>query len=508
VNGAGTGPAPRPAYDRGMTVEPVLPAVVRRRLATVSPDPTSWLATAFVAMLAGVLRFAGLRYPPSQIFDEVYYANEAQDLIKYSVEWHPDTNAPEYVVHPPLGKWLIALGELMFGHNSLGWRFSAAVVGTLSIVLIVRIGRRLFRSTVLGCAAGLLVSLDGMHFVLSRSALLDIFLMLFVVAAFGCVLLDRDWRRARWLAEIAAGRGGQPRLGVPWWRLAAAVMLGCACAVKLSGAFFVPALILLMLMWEVGLRRAVGSRAPWRYASANVLGWSVAVGVVALSVYVASWTGWFLTDTGWNRHGLAARGQSEPPVLGALANLWQYHKDVYTFHHGLNKPHEYQSWPWQWLLMGRPVAFYRVYNQPCGADKCVAHVLLLGNPLLWWSFVPALAGAAWFGIGRRDRRAAAIGIMLAAALLPWFWYHYDGGRTMYVFYALPALPFLVFAVVYVLGMLMGPATDDRRLVGAVIAGAYILLIAACFAYFHPLYVGESIPFDDWWDRMLLGRRWA
>jgi dolichyl-phosphate-mannose--protein O-mannosyl transferase len=160
------------------------------------------------------------------------------------------------------------------------------------------------------------------------------------------------------------------------------------------------------------------------------------------------------------------------------------------------------------------VAFYWDATQPCDSDRCAAEVLLLGNPLLWWSFIPALAGLTWFGIARRDKRAGAIGLMIAAGLLPWFWYHYDGGRTMFVFYALPALPFLILAVVYVLGAIMGPSAPpgtgapDRRMIGAVVLGVYVLAVAAAFAYFHPIYVGESIPYEAWWDRMLLGRRWV
>jgi dolichyl-phosphate-mannose--protein O-mannosyl transferase len=79
---------------------------------------------------------------------------------------------------------------------------------------------------------------------------------------------------------------------------------------------------------------------------------------------------------------------------------------------------------------------------------------------------------------------------------------------MYVFYALPALPFLIMAVIYVLGSVMGPAGGDRRMIGSVVAGGFVLLVAAVFAYFHPIYVGESIPYDAWWDRMLLGRLWV
>src|SRR6266542_3972613 len=211
------------------------PEPVRDRLARRLPaDPYSWLATGVVVFVAAVLRFVGISHPRGKVFDEVYYATEGAELFQHGVEWRPESNTGDYVVHPPLGKWLIGLGELVLGQNETGWRISAAVAGVLSILIVPRIARRLFQSTVLGCAAGLLMALDGMHFVLSRSALLDIFLMLFVVAAFGCLVMDRDQRRRRWLRALddgldvnRSGPAGRPKLGVPGWRLAAGVMIGC-----------------------------------------------------------------------------------------------------------------------------------------------------------------------------------------------------------------------------------------------------------------------------------------
>ncbi len=105
--------------------------------------------------------------------------------------------------------------------------------------------------------------------------------------------------------------------------------------------------------------------------------------------------------------------------------------------------------------------------------------------------------------------------MIAAGLLPWFWYHYDGGRTMFVFYALPALPFLILAVVYALGAVMTPtggvATGDRRtdrqVVGTIAVGVYLVLVVLCFAWFHPIFTGQLIPYDSWQSRMWLGSRW-
>jgi len=99
-----------------------VPDAVRARLATVASDPMSWLATGFVVAVGAILRLAGLGFPGSKIFDEVYYATEADELLHYGVEWKPENNAGDYVVHPPLGKWCIALGEWLFGYDSFGWR--------------------------------------------------------------------------------------------------------------------------------------------------------------------------------------------------------------------------------------------------------------------------------------------------------------------------------------------------------------------------------------------------
>ncbi|ATO15127.1 phospholipid carrier-dependent glycosyltransferase [Micromonospora sp. WMMA2032] len=529
-----------------------IPAAVRRRLATVDDRigrGQAWLATAVVVAIAAILRFVGLSHPPGKIFDETYYAKDAYGLIDRGVEWNYKDNGPSYVVHPPLGKWLIGLGEWAFGYQDaetnisvpghlvttapeFGWRFGAALAGTVSVLLLVRIGRRMFRSTVLGCAAGLLLALDGFHLVLSRSAILDIFLLLFVLAAFGALVLDRDARRRRWARALEAGldptlrgRAGRPASGWrdwPWWRFAAGVLLGCACAVKWSGLYFVPAIALLVLLWEVGVRRSAGVRHPWRDAVLDELPWLLVAGVLMVATYVATWSGWLLSDDGYYR--LAARypntpGLSDTPVIGPLINLWEYHKAAYGFHTQLDDPHKYQSWPWQWLLLGRPVAFYWSGDGNCGASSCASEVLLLGTPLLWWSFLPALAATVWLGLARRDWRAGAILLSVAAGLLPWFWFALDG-RTMFSFYAAPAVPFLVLAVVYVLGAIATPApvsatapppsaeqVGDRRLVGGIIAGAYVLLVALCFGYFYPVFVGRLLPYADWSARMWLDGRW-
>ena len=94
-------------------------AVIRRRLDAYDHrlDPWSWAATAVVVGIAAILRLVGLAHPPGKIFDEIYYAKDAWGLLDKGVEWNYKDGTPSYVVHPPLGKWLIALGQWAFGYQ-------------------------------------------------------------------------------------------------------------------------------------------------------------------------------------------------------------------------------------------------------------------------------------------------------------------------------------------------------------------------------------------------------
>src|SRR5215475_9812438 len=213
-------------------------AALRARM--VPPMPGSafwgWVGPLLVTALGAFLRFNRFSVPGSVIFDETYYVPDAFGILRFGVEHnyvgnrnaliargdtHIFSSGGEFVVHPPFGKILIAGGEWAFGLTPFGWRFAVAVVGSLAILLLARIARRMTRSTLLGCVAGLLLALDGLEFVMSRTALLDIFVMFWVLAAFACLVIDRDRTRDRYAdAPIAAGGpgSGPPRLGVRWWR--------------------------------------------------------------------------------------------------------------------------------------------------------------------------------------------------------------------------------------------------------------------------------------------------
>lgn len=495
-----------------------------------------WLGPLLVAVLAGAIRFWHLDRPRDLVFDETYYAKDAWSLLHLGYEgtWpdrkitdpqilgHPQviplSDTGSFVAHPPTGKWVIALGEWLFGLTPFGWRFMTAVLGTLSVFMLCRIGRRLFRSTLLGCLAGALMAMDGLHVVMSRSALLDLVVMFFVLAAFGCLLIDRDHARARLAAALPAGEDGHVRpheltgdhagTGLRPWRLAAGLCLGLAASTKWNGLYVLAFFMVLTLLWDVGARRLAGARHPYRAVLRKDAGWSVLSLVpVAVATYLVTWTGWFLSDNGYGRHWADGRGGTWSWIPAPLRSLWHYEYAVYRFNVGLHAPHDYQSNPWSWLVLGRPVLFQ--YESPASgrdgchtAAACSQTVLALGTPLLWWSACCALVYLLYRWALRRDWRAGAILCAVGAGYLPWFLYQ---DRTVFSFYAVIFAPYLCLAVTMMLAALLGPpgATPKRRIRGATAAGALFLLIAWNFIYFFPIYTGQTIPYADWHARMWL-----
>ena len=346
-----------------------------------------WIGPLLVTAFGAFLRFNRLAVPRTLIFDETYYAKDVYSFLNYGVEHNLVSNAnaliqsgstkifspgAEYVVMPPLGKWLIAAGEWLFGLNSFGWRLSAAVFGSLAILLICRITRRMTRSTLLGCIAGLLMSLDGLEFVMSRTGLLDIFLMFFVLASFGCLVVDRDVSRTRLARAVAAQgtSGAGPGIGIHWWRVAAGFFIGCACACKWDAIWYLVAFAALAIAWDVGARRAAGISHFWWGALARDGKWlPLTFGVLPLGVYIASWSGWFASSIGYDRTYAAAQGV-HTPVLSALYSLYEYHVQMLQFSVGLSTRHPYESQPWDWPVLSRPVAGQSGRPSRSAVDGC------------------------------------------------------------------------------------------------------------------------------------------
>ena len=402
------------------------------------------------APISAILTFAlsfrlwRLDSPKGYIFDEIYYAKNAYSLISSGVELDQEGGA-EFVVHPPLGKWLIGIGIKLFGNNEFGWRSSSALFGSASVLLIYLIAKRLFKSEFLALSAALLMALDGLSLVMSRVALLDIFLMFFILLTFYFLLKENYW-----LSGLAIG------LGV---------------STKWSAAFLIPVLLLLTLkLKELNLSQILKRAGQFIF--------------LPMAIYLTSWIGWFVSDKGWSRNS-----GSNP-----ISSLWNYHFEILNFHTNLVEKHSYSANPWSWLVLGRPTSFYYQSGDSCGAGKCAQEILAMGTPLLWWSAVIAVAITLGFYLKTVNKSAEIVLAGFAGTYLPWFFFQ---DRTMFYFYSITTLPFLILALIYCFDLLLKYRNYQR------VIQFFILIVAINFIYFLPIYIGIEIPYSDWLNRMWL-----
>ena len=414
------------------------------------------IAPILIAIAAFLVRIINLGSPKGLVFDEVYYVDGARDLLKYGVE--VSGSDPEFIVHPPVGKWLIASGIKLFGDNEFGWRFASAVFGTLLILLFARLVHVLFYSPLLTALGAVLMALDGLLLVHSRTALLDLFLTFFTLLG---VFL---WHRNRHI----------------WAGIAFGLAIGC----KWSAIYFV-AIIGLIAVYRVLIAHDI--RKTLKPIAAKFAQY----GLIPVFVYTLTWTGWFLSDRGWSR------GWSNNP----LSSWIHYHSEMLNFHTGLTDSHPYEANPWNWLVMGRPTSFFYDSPKGCSAENCAQEVLALGTPLLWWVGTIAIAVIVGYWIKslishRIDMAANIVVLGLAAGYLPWFAMQQ---RTVFTFYAIIIEPFLILAIVYCAKLLL--ASGLKPVVSQSIVGGILALIILCFLFFIPLFTGQVITYEDWNLRM-------
>ena len=416
------------------------------------------IAPILIALLSLLLRLINLATPKGYIFDEVYYVDGARDFLKYGVE--VAGNKPEFIVHPPVGKWLIASGIKIFGDNEFGWRIAVAICGTLLILLFARLVHILFYSPLLTAIGAALMSMDGLELVHSRTALLDLFLTFFVLLA---VYL---WQRER-----------------HWW---AAISIGLALGTKWSAVYFL-AIIALVSLYRVF------SAHSGKNLVKPTLKKIIQYGLLPVTVYTTTWTGWFLSTRGWDRQWSS----------NVIASWWHYHVEILGFHTGLTEKHSYQANPWSWMIMGRPTSFFYDSPKACGVKDCAQEVLAIGTPILWWLGTLAIVVTLGFWLRslvlkKSDPALNLIFLGISAGYLPWFFFQ---KRTVFTFYAIIIEPFMLLAVVYCAKLILD-STMKSGYSQAIVAAA-VIVIFLNFIYFLPLFTGEVITYDAWFKRMWL-----
>ena len=464
------------------------------------------ISTLLITALGALFRFGNLANPHLLVFDETYYVKDAYTLglFGHEKQW-PDNANPDfeagkvdgflqdgaYVVHPPIGKWVIWLGIQLFGaDSSFGWRFSVALLGTLAIPLIIVVARLLTGNRVFAALAGLFLAIEGQSIVLSRTSILDGILAFFVLLAFYFLLKDRQSISRALNTAALAGKDFTFRFRP--WLLAMALSLGVATSIKWSGLYFLAIFGLYTFVADWISRMRLGLKLAPSFVQAIVN--AILLLVISAATYLASWSGWILSSDGWGRQAKE----------NWLASLWEYHTNAYSFHTGLSAEHPYSANAIEWLLNIRPTAFYyeSFTDERCGfIENCSIAITPLPHPLIWYSAVVAMIWIGFRFIRRADLQAGAIFLAFLAGWAPWLAYL---SRTTFQFYSVVFTPFLILALVYALHSFWRRGFGQFRVAQREWAiGLFVLVALVLAAFFASLWMGLPVPYWFWRIQMWL-----
>jgi dolichyl-phosphate-mannose--protein O-mannosyl transferase len=416
-----------------------------------------------VTIAGALVRAWQLTVPDRIVFDEVYYAHDGCVFVRPAAACGGIAEAFTEE-HPLLGKWLIAAGIRLLGYEPSGWRLMPLIAGVFGIALTFVLARRLLASTVAATLAAGLLAADGLHFVQSRVAMLDVFVGTFALATILFVVIDRD------------RPGSRTRIRDRPWLLAAGVAGGSAAATKWSGLPFLATAILLVLVWD--RRRGSDARAE-RHTRRDLVPVAVALIAVPIAVYVLSFAGRLdgaVLAVPWDRTSWA----------------WAFVRrqvHILTFHADLAGVYPYESPAWSWPLMKRPVVF--AFEAGGGRFR---EILALGNPVVWWGGTLAVVVAAvrWL-----RRRGGPEGVILAGVAAGYVWWlPVTSQRSFsFSFYILPALPFLCLAIA------AAARRTWARLSGRAATAVVAVAAVAAFLFFLPVWSFRPLGPDAWQARL-------
>ena len=403
-------------------------------------DPIWWNCLVALAFLA--LAAVRLTVPVTPYFDEVHYLPAARALL--------DLNESTNVEHPPFAKQVMALGLVVLGDNAYGWRVPSLLFGTLTLFAAMRAAWFSSRTAMASLLTGLFVATNFLLFVHSRIAMLDVFMVAFLMVAL--------WMFASAVRENETGR----------WRLAlCGVALGLAMASKWNAIpiAVLPGLAFLVARWKAERRRLVLSTRGWPVAGISLWEAAIWLGLLPLAVYAATFWPFLYWDVVWRE------------VTGFI----DLHALMLELQTQVPEAHPYQSTWTQWVTNSRVIWY--LYEDIDGAQR---GVMLIGNPVTMWFGLLAMAWCAW--AGWRERRKDMLALVLLYVVSMALWVVAPKPVQFYFHYFLPAM-FLSGALA--LGVERLWQRGERLVPWALVVGAL-----AFFAYWYPILTAAPLEESD------------
>ncbi len=387
-------------------------------------------------------------YYTGTMFDEVYYAGSAYEFLN-GEEMFEET-------HPPLGKILISIGEVLFGVCPFGWRFVCAVCGILMLPLMYWFLYRIFKNAKIALLGTVLLSLDFMHFTLSRIATLDSIIAFFILAMFAVM-----WRILERAGEERKAGRRNPSPGLVVTMVVCAVINGMAVATKWTGFYAMAGIAFFFLAFLIKETIQAKKEGGTCHYMGVMLGEGILIfGVLPLGIYVLA----FLPEA-------LATGQSNVWKV-----MWENSLFMLNFHSDIVFEHPYRSdwYTWGWDKMPLIDAADNLRNGKTSL------VVTMGNPVLWWGGLISVFHMLYRSLFKKDKKAAYLVLSYLFMLAPWFFVR----RTVFIYQYYASSLFMLGMLGYSLYLL------GRKYKKAVPAAIEVALFI--FILFFPIISGIPV----------------
>lgn len=392
-------------------------------------------------------------YFNSTYFDEIYHPRTAYESIK-GLSIYERT-------HPPLGKDIMALGILIFGMSTLGWRFMGTLAGVLLVPLIYMFALKVFKKTEWATFAAGLIMFDCMRESLTRLATIDSYATLFSVAMvyfmydyFITKSYEMDFKKSLlplFLSGLMFGLGAATK----WTCL----YTGCALAI----IFFS-----VKLYEIIDVKNKRTSIKLNDYLLNNFLPTCLFCVlffvIIPATIYVLSYIPYMASNPGKSLIKIVLDNQ----------------KYMFDYHSQLVATHSFGS-PWySWPVTKRPLFAYINYNVPEGMRQTIT---LIGNPAIWWVGVPCFFAAVYFAFRNEDKRMGFFAIVYALQYAPWI----IVTRVCFIYHYFTPFVFTIFFIVYVFKTLV-----ERNVFKKWMVFAYLGIALILFCMFYPVLTATTV----------------
>ncbi len=390
----------------------------------------------------------GYSFKNSTYFDEIYHARTAYEFIKMRnvYEW----------THPPLGKSLIAVGIGIFGMNPFGWRFMGTLFGVLMVPLMYIFAKKLFGKMSLALFSSVLFTFDFMHFVQTRIATIDVYITFFIMLMYLFMLMylkEDIYKNFKKQTIFLALCGVCMGLGISckWTGMYAGAGLGILFFARLVREY---------LEAKVQNNKLVFFSYTKKIIPLCVIFFVIVPAVIYILSYIP-----FVKANG-----------------GGFGSIIKNQMDMFSYHSELSATHSFSSTWYEWPIMTRPVWYY----SNTISDGIKEGISSFGNPLVWWSGIPAFFYTAYLAVKRKDSPGGFLALSYLAQLLPWM----PVARCTFIYHYFPSVPFVVLMIAYAAKMLI--KDESKRIKIMAVAGVLSILL---FIMFYPVLSGQAVSVE-------------